>query len=74
MHRTIEADPSLVRDQVAEALQLVAEPTALELRVNPADRDILEQAMPELVEQVGRGRHTSLGLGNVEQVQVRGRL
>lgn len=46
--RTIEVDPSVVADQVAEVIALVARPTRVTLSVHPDDRSIVEEIAPGL--------------------------
>jgi len=49
IHRNIEHDPSLVVDQIAAALSLVMQASRLSIAVNPADRKIVELALPEIL-------------------------
>lgn len=49
VHRRIEVDPSLVVDQVESALAMVARPTSLRIAVHPADRALVEEALPAIV-------------------------
>jgi len=47
--RQIELDPSVVATQMAEVLSLVLRPTRLQVACHPADRAMLERALPGLV-------------------------
>lgn len=58
--RVIDADPSVVKDQVAEALALVSEPTGVVVLINPQDRKLVESVLDELCERIGRSGHVEL--------------
>ena len=58
--RTIEGDPSVVVDQVAEALGLLTRPSAVEISVNPEDRPLVEQVLPELTSRLQQCREARL--------------
>ncbi len=58
--RVIEADPTVVQDQVAEALALVTEPTGVTLTINPGDRELVQSVLPGLCAQIGRCDHVEL--------------
>ncbi|MHC5004625.1 MAG: FliH/SctL family protein [Planctomycetota bacterium] len=45
VHRWTEIDPSVVEDQLREALSLVSRPTSVEVAVDPADRSLLEEVL-----------------------------
>lgn len=47
--RTVEVDPGVVQAQVAEVLSLVLRPTRLAVACHPADRALVEAALPGLV-------------------------
>jgi flagellar assembly protein FliH len=59
-HRVIEADPKVVTDQVAEALALVADASAVTVAVNPEDRALVEAVLGEIVEKIGVCTHVDL--------------
>jgi flagellar assembly protein FliH len=59
-HRVIEADPGVVTDQVAEALALVAEASAITVSVNPKDRKLVEKVLGDVVEKIGLSAHVDL--------------
>jgi flagellar assembly protein FliH len=52
-HRVIEADPEVVTAQVAEALALVADASAVTVSVNPKDRKLVEKVLGEIIEKIG---------------------
>jgi flagellar assembly protein FliH len=59
-HRVIEADPRVVTDQVAEALALVADATAVTVSVNPNDLALVDKVLGEIVEKIGLCTHVDL--------------
>ena len=59
-HRIVETDRSAVADQVAEALRLVASPSAVMVSVNPQDRPFVESVLGDLVDRIGRCTHAEL--------------
>ncbi|MCA9310138.1 MAG: hypothetical protein KDA21_02975, partial [Phycisphaerales bacterium] len=54
VHRHIEADPRVVLDQVEALIGMTMGPTRLVIEINPADRPVLEQALPGLIRRLGR--------------------
>lgn len=58
--RTIEVDPSIVEDQLADALALLSQPSAVTITVNPADRDLVEEVLPELMRSADACKHASV--------------
>lgn len=58
--RSIELDSSLVVDQVRAALELVLRRTRLVLAVHPADRAVVEEALPELTKRFDESAHVEL--------------
>lgn len=46
--RAIDADPTLVNDQVTEVLALVARPSSLVITLHPEDRPIVDEVLPGL--------------------------
>lgn len=59
-HRVIETEPAAVVDQVAEALALLAKPTAVTISINPADRSIVQSVLGDLVESMNLCTHIDL--------------
>lgn len=51
-YRSIEADPAIVEDQIAEALRMLSRRTSVVIRVNPGDLEIAQGVLPGLVEQI----------------------
>lgn len=60
VHRVIEVDPTVVVDQVSEALSHVLRPLDVTVAVHPEDRPLLERAMPELMQEFSRLGHIAL--------------
>jgi flagellar biosynthesis/type III secretory pathway protein FliH len=58
--RAIAADPGVAAAQVAGVLELVLRPSRLSLRIAPADREIVEGALPALMRQFGAVKHVEL--------------
>jgi flagellar biosynthesis/type III secretory pathway protein FliH len=60
VHRLVDLDRSVVVDQVATALSLVLEPLDVKVRVHPADRATLDEAMPDLMAEFAQFEHVRL--------------
>lgn len=60
VHRVIEVDESIVVDQAAQALSLVLSAHDASVRIHPVDRPMLEDAMPQLISELGRLEHIDL--------------
>ncbi len=60
VHRVVDMDPTVVVHQLAESLSYVLKPCNVTIRVNPADRPIIDEAMPQLLH----------GLSHLERVRV----
>ncbi len=52
IYRVIEHDPTVIEDQMAETLRLLARRTAVAVHVNPRDLDIAREVMPLLIQQI----------------------
>ncbi|MEE2681215.1 MAG: FliH/SctL family protein [Planctomycetota bacterium] len=50
VQRTIELDPTVCVDQVDATLKLLGSPSRIQLRINPADRELVDRALPGLLE------------------------
>ena len=59
-HKVVQTDPSVVRDQVIEALALLAEPTSAIVSVAPQDRQTVETMLPDIVHQIANCTHIEL--------------
>lgn len=59
-HKVVQTDPSVVRDQVIEALALLAEPTSAIVSVAPEDRQTVETMLPDIVQQIANCTHIEL--------------
>jgi flagellar biosynthesis/type III secretory pathway protein FliH len=60
VHRVIQIDPTVIVDQVANALAHVLQTMDVTVRVSPADRPVLEEAMPELLAEFGHLKHVRI--------------
>jgi len=58
--RTVEIDPTVIEDQMAEALSLLARRSAVTIRINPADMDHAKTVLPELVSRMHQCEHAAL--------------
>lgn len=58
--RSIEADPSVVVDQVSAAFAMVLRPSRVVISINPADRPLVEAALPALLRQLADSSHIEL--------------
>lgn len=59
-HKIVQTDPSVVGDQVIEALALLAEPTTAIVSVAPEDRQTVEAMLPDIVQQIANCTHIEL--------------
>jgi len=66
VQRTIEVDETVCIDQVSEALALLGRPGTLHISISPEDRDVLERALPDLLEKA----HLTEGVELVETDEV----
>jgi flagellar assembly protein FliH len=60
VHRLLRVDPSIVRDQMAVALRSLGRPSGLQISINPDDRGLIEQALPDVKSALGRTAHVHL--------------
>lgn len=60
VHRTIEVDPTVIVDQIANALAQVLQPLDVAVRIHPEDRPLVEQAMPDLCNEFKHLTHIHL--------------
>ena len=60
VRRQVEFDPAVIEAQLAEALTLVTDPTSLVIAINPADRAIVEQVLPQLLSKINESAHATL--------------
>lgn len=58
--RTVEIDPTVIEDQMAEALSLLARRSAVTIRINPADMEHAQAVLPELVARMHQCEHAML--------------
>lgn len=60
VHRVPQVDPGVIADQVAAAIEHVARPCDVAVCVNPADRALVEAALPGIVRQARELEHVNL--------------
>ena len=60
VRRVPSIDPTVVVDQVAEAIDYVARPCDVTVRIHPDDQPLVAEAMPMLVEQFANIEHVNL--------------
>ncbi len=60
VHRLPQTDPSLVVDQVAATVEHIAHPADATIHIHPADRALVDEALPELIETVATLQHAHL--------------
>jgi len=60
IRRVPRIDPTVVADQVQAAVAYLTHPTHVRLRINPADRPLLEEAMPDLCRALPNLTHVEL--------------
>lgn len=60
VHRVIEVDESVVVDQAAQALSLVLSAHDASVRIHPVDRPMLEDALPDLLNELSNMEHIEL--------------
>lgn len=60
VRRVPHIDPTVVADQVAEAIDHVARPCDVAIRIHPTDVPLVEQAMPKLLQHVHQVQHVTL--------------
>lgn len=60
VHRSVEADPGVIVDQVGAALSHVLKAADVSVRICPDDRPLLEKAMPDLAERFDHLKHIHL--------------
>ena len=60
VHRVIEVDHTVIVDQVANALSYILKPLDVTVQINADDRQILEEAIPELMAEFRHLKHIEL--------------
>lgn len=66
VYRVVEMDPTVVQDQLAEALQLITRPSKAVVTIHPDDRPAIEDVLPELLREIRQCREATI----VEDPQV----
>ncbi len=59
-HRIVQADTSVIGDQLTEALKLLVAPRAVTISVAPQDRALVESMLPELIEMTSTCTHAAI--------------
>ncbi len=59
-HRVVQADTSVIGDQLAEALKLLVAPRAVTVTIAPQDRALVESMLPELIERISTCTHATI--------------
>ncbi len=54
IHRQLQVDPTVIVDQVTAALKNMTGATSLSIHVNPDDRAVMLEVMPQLIESFGQ--------------------
>lgn len=60
VHRVVEADPTVVIDQVAACLTHVMEASQVVIRIHPQDQAMLEESLPELAGEFESASHAKI--------------
>lgn len=60
VYRAVCADSSIVKEQLAAALDLVGRATAAEIVVHPADKELVEATLPEIAPILAEARHVRI--------------
>jgi flagellar assembly protein FliH len=55
--RIADIDPTVVEDQLAEALALLTRPSSVTVTIHPKDRAVVEPVLPELMQRLGQCKH-----------------
>ena len=58
--RSIERDPTVVADQVAEALTYLSRPSSIKVVVHPDDRALVERVLPDLAARMDGCDHAAI--------------
>jgi flagellar assembly protein FliH len=80
IHRQLQVDQQMVVDQVTSALKAMTGATNLSIHINPDDRPVMDEVMPELHETFGQFKHmrvvadANVGRGGCILVHDHGRL
>ena len=58
--RTVELDPTVIEDQMTEALSLLARRSAVTIRLHPRDQEHAQAVLPQIVAQMHQCEHAVL--------------
>ena len=59
-HRVVEADPTVIMDQLIETLSMVVAPTAVTVSINPKDRRLVKTELGGVLDTVSQCTHVEL--------------
>ena len=60
VQRVVQVDSEVIIDQLSEAIGYVLRPTNVSVRINPADRAVVDEAMPELIKGLAHLQHVEV--------------
>ena len=60
VHRVPAIDPTVVVDQVKEAIAVLSEPSRVAIIVHPDDRPLIEEAMPKITQILESAQHVTV--------------
>lgn len=60
VHRLVQADPTIARDQVTNALALLTRPAVVEIRINSLDRPLIDKALPDILADTAGCEHATV--------------
>lgn len=60
VHRVPQVDPTIVVDQVAQAVRHIADPQDAKVHVHPQDMAMIEEALPSILKKLGVAAHLHL--------------
>jgi flagellar biosynthesis/type III secretory pathway protein FliH len=60
VHRVPQVDPTVIQDQVAEAVRHIAQPQDAAVHIHPEDRTLVEEALPLILKKLGTTEHVRL--------------
>ena len=58
--RIASIDQEVIRDQLAETLSLLTRPSAVSIAINPQDRALVDEVLPELLRRVAQCEHAAI--------------
>lgn len=58
--RIADVDPTVIEDQLVEALQLLTRPSSVMVTIHPEDRAVVESILPELTQRLSQCKHVQV--------------